>query len=340
MKIKINWQSTRWLTICALPVSLAVVVTGCGAPPTTSGGGQAAQKQTSSAATNSSSKQTTSLFPVTLTDDTNTSVTVPKKPMHIASDTEGTDEILVSLVPKSRIALVTNLSSNPAYSNVIDQVKGVPQIVQDNPETILAAHPDLVLMASYVKTGVVAQVRNAGVPVYEFDDFTSVSSIEKNIRVIGKLVGAEAKANQLVNNMQNNIQIIEQAVAGKPKPTVLDYSSYGFAGGKNTTVDELIRDAGGKNAASNLNGWKKITDEEIVKMNPDVIIDSVQDKAFLTKLAKDPALQSVKAIQNHKLYAIPDADLSSVSQYIVKGVVDVAKVIHPNTTIPDVQVMQ
>lgn len=328
-------------------VSSITFVTACGMPANQASN-QPSKNSSQATIANSSdahspkstSATTTEHYPITLTDGTGTKVTVTSPPLHVASDTEGTDEILVSLVGKKRIALVTNLSSNPIYSNVVSKVKGIPQISQNNPETILAAHPDLVLMASYVKQGVVSQVRNAGVPVYEFNKFTSVSSIEHNIRVIGRLVGKKQKAKQLINNFTQNVSKIEQSVAGRQKPSVLDYSSYGFAAGSNTTVNEIVRDAGGRNVASKLNGWQKITDEEIVKMNPDVIIDSKQDGAFLKKLAKNPALQSVSAIKNHRLYAIPDADLSSVSQYIVKGMVDVAKVLHPHVTMPNIQVMK
>lgn len=327
------------VTSLACTATLTVMTTACGVstPQGTTGTQNIAGNKTSSANTATASTEV-SKFPVSLTDDTGASVVVSTQPHHIASGTEGTDEILTALVPKSDIALVTSLASNPTYSNVVNQVTGIPQMQHANPEKILSVHPDLVLLASYVKPGVVKQVRNAGVPVYEFHDFTSVASIEKNIKVIGQLVGATKKANQVVNQMNDNITKIKDAVAKEPKVSVLDYSSYGFAGGKNTTVNDIITAAGGTNAASALNGWQKISDEQIVKMNPDVIIDSKGDKAFLKKLANDPGLQNVTAIKEHHLYSIPDADLSSVSQYIVKGMVDLAHDIHPNAAMPNIQV--
>lgn len=326
MRRKTSWA--MWTTALAAVAAL----TGCGAA--TGGSGGNATQGTSGAAASSSAS-----FPITMTDDTGTKVTIQKEPMHIVSGTEGTDEILVSLVPKSRISLVTNLSSDATYSDVTNLVKGIHQWSGDDAEQALAVNPDLVLMASYAPQKVVNQIRSAGVPVYEFNDFTSVAMIEHNIGVIGKLVGEPQKAKAIVNNMNHNIAKIEHAVAPYGRPTVLDYSSYGYAAGEGTTVNDIIRMAGGKNAAASLKGWAKITDEEIVKLNPSVIIDSSDDAAFLKKLASDPALQSVAAIREHHLYAIDSADLSSVSQYVVKGVYDVAKVIHPNAHVPAVQVL-
>lgn len=324
-------RRTRLLTTFATTASLLVMTTACGT--------STSHTTTNSNQTNQTGPQTTK-FPITVTDDTGAKVTINTKPVHIASGTEGTDEILTSLVPKSHIALVTSLSSNPTYSNVVTQVKGIPQMTQADAEKIISVKPDLVFLASYVKPGVVKQVQNAGIPVYEFNDFNSVTDIEKNIKVIGRLVGETTKAQALVNNMQNNIQKVRTAVKGESQPTVLDYGSFGYAGGKNTTSNDIIQLAGGKNAAASLNGWAKISDEELVKLNPDVIIDSASDKAFLDKLAKEPALQSVSAIKHHRLYAIPDADLTSVSQYVVKGIVDVARDIHPNVKLPNIQILQ
>ncbi|WP_236026271.1 ABC transporter substrate-binding protein [Alicyclobacillus suci] len=323
----------QYAAMLGAAATVAATLSGCGTTAHSN------NHQTAVATSQSSQTQKTG-FPVTLTDDAGKKVTVSALPKHIVSTTEGTDEILVSLVPKSRISLVTNLSSDPTYSDVVNQVKGIPQMSQVDAEKVLSVQPDLVLMASYVNAGVISQVRNAGVPVYEFNDFTSVDSIEHNIRVVGQLVGASAKADKLVQNMNENMQKIEQAVKGQKKPKVLDYSSYGYAEGRNTTFNDVITVAGGINAAASLNGTQKISDEEIVKMNPDVIIDSEEDQAFLKKLASDKALQSVSAIRNHRLYAVPDADLSSVSQYVVKGMVDVAKDIHPNVKLPDIQVMK
>lgn len=268
-------------------------------------------------------------FPLRITDQAGHPVMIKQKPVRIASTTEGTDEILAALVPKKSIALVTMFSSDPSYSNIVKFVKGIPAIQTDNAEQILAVRPDLVLLASYDTPGVVSQVEQAGVPAYEFANFNSIADIEKNILIIGHLTGTENKAQTLVGNMQQQLKVLAKRAKGHPRLRVLDYSSYGFAAGSDTTVNDIIRAAGAINAASALRGWQKITDEEVVKLNPDVIIDASDDAAFLHSLAKNPALQTVKAVRNHRLYAINSADLSSVSQYVVSGVTALETALYP-----------
>ncbi len=317
------------VVISAAAVVLTFGVVGCGAGESAnSTGGNASVNVTSSP-----QNHATAPFPVTLKDDAGHMVTISKQPQRIASTTEGTDEILTALVPKSRIVLVTSYADEPQYSNVTSLVKGIPTISSANAEQVIAAKPDLVLMASYTNQGVVRQIEQAGIPSYEFNDFTSIPEIEHNIKVVGKLVGSEQKATKLVQQMQTAIGAVQNAVKGQKKVTVLDYSSYGYVAGAATTVNNIIVDAGGINAAAKLNGWQEVSNEEIVKMNPQVIIDANDDKGFIQKILSNPALQDVAAVKDHRVYAINSADLTSVSQYVTRGVQDVAKVLYPNAKI-------
>ncbi|MBX5436559.1 MAG: ABC transporter substrate-binding protein [Alicyclobacillaceae bacterium] len=278
--------------------------------------------------------RTTPLFPVTLTDDAGHRVTVRTQPHRIASVTEGTDEILSALVPKKDVVLVTTQATNPTYSNVVRWAKGIPAIAQADAERIVAAKPDLALLASYTTPGVLSQVKQAGIPAYEFGDFNSIADVEHNIVVVGKLVGQPERARAVVADMEAKLARL-QAAAKRHKPlTVLDYSSYGYVAGKGTTVNDIIVRAGARNAAAAVNGWQKVTDEQVVKMNPDVIIDSSDDKGFVAKLMNNPALSTVSAIRNHRVYLIKSADLSSVSQYIVNAVRDLERVLYPGVKLP------
>lgn len=317
---------------------LVLAVAGCGAPSAgngsgTTGTGNTAANSAAGGLSAGSAPATTS-YPLTVTDQTGHKLTIKARPTKIASTTEGTDEILTGLVPKKDIALVTTQSSEVGFSNVVPLVKGIPAISAVSAEPVIAVHPDLVLMASYNKPGVVQQIEQAGAPVYEFANFNSVPEIEQNILILGKLVDEQSKAQQMVNRVQSKIGAVKQAVKGLTKPTVLDYSSYGYAGGSGTTIQNIIADAGGVNVAAQLHGWVSITPEEVVKMNPQVIIDSTDGPAFKQKLLSDPALQSVSAIKHHRVYMLSGADLGSVSQYIYKAVQDVAAVLHPNAKLP------
>jgi iron complex transport system substrate-binding protein len=307
--------------LCSTAVIALVTATGCGT--------QATQHTT----TSSSANQTTT-YPLKVTDGGDHKVTIAKQPKHIASVTVGTDEILSGLVPKKDIAMVTTLATDPTQSNIVSFAKGIPSIQTANAEQIIAVHPDLVLAASYTQAGVVNQLAQANIPTYEFASFNSEKDIENNIEEVGKLVNEQSKAKALVNQMTGQIVAIHKAVQRQKPVTILDDSSYGYVAGKGTTVNDMIVDAGAKNAAASMSSWAKITDEEVVKLNPDIIIYSSDDTGFGNKLLHNKSLQTVNAVKNHRVYAIKAADLGSTSQYFVNGVKDVAKVTYPSVHLP------
>ncbi len=337
-KVKIHRKSrTQVWTVLTTLVLAGGVLTACGPAPQSTGNVSSSSSFNSGNGTTNHSGQSASQetrYPLTVTDQAGRSVTLTKVPHHIASVTEGTDEILAGLVPKQDIAMVTSYATNPDYSNIVSFAKGIPAITNANSEQIIAVHPDLVLLASYTPPAVTSQITQTHVPVYEFNDFNSITNIEQNIQIVGRLVDQPVRAQDMVKTMNEQLLGIEQAVQGKAQPSVLDYSSFGFAAGNNTTVNQMIADAGGTNAAASLQGWQKVSAEQVVKMNPDVIIDASDDQGFIQKLLHDSQFRNVKAVKDRRVYAINSADLSSVSQSITRGVWDIAHVLHTSAQLP------
>lgn len=276
-------------------------------------------------------------YPRTITDEAGNKVTLRHAPVRIASVTEGTDEILTALVPLSHLVLVTTYGQNPQYSFVAAKIKKIPAITNATAEAILASHPDLVFLASYTQQGVVNQIRQAGVPVYELTDFNSIAQIEQNIVNVGTAVGAESTAQRIVANMKARLAAIHRAVmaAGTGQHrTVLNAYSDHYVPGRNTIVQDIITDAGATNAAYPVSGWRTVTDEQLVALNPNVLVLGQADAKFAESMLHNPKFTTISAIQKHDIHLIRDADLSTVSQYIVDAVADFAHVLYPHAKIP------
>lgn len=75
---------------------------------------------------------------------------------------------------------------------------------------------------------------------------------------------------------------------------------------------ELIRLAGGKNVhrckARDLFGMEKVTLEQVLIYNPDVIL--AMDKGFYRSIWQDPRWRRVPAVRNKRVYLIPDQPLN------------------------------
>ena len=115
-------------------------------------------------------------------------------PQRIVSQTVGTDEMLIDLVEPHRIAALSFLSTDPAYSDVAQEARAFPQLKNGSAEQIIKFKPDLVLFSSYSRPELVEQVRRTGIPILIFDRFDSLDDVYRNLRMLGKILHREAQA--------------------------------------------------------------------------------------------------------------------------------------------------
>ena len=326
------------LRLLAAAAACTVLLAGCGAgasgPATASSASSSAPAAGPSASSPPSASTPT--YPLTLTDDAHRTVTIKARPQRIVSLTLGTDEILFSLVAPGRIAAVTKFAADPTMSFVGAKVGSITQIASADAETVIALKPDLVFAADYTKPGVVQQLTDAGIPVVEFTTFSSIADVEAHVRTMGQITGDQAAAQKIVSDMDGEIARVGKAVSGQSHPRVVFYSG-GYLYGTGTTIDEVIRDAGGDDAAADagFKGWTKIDTEELVKLNPEVILTDasgtgdVDQGDNVRKLLGDPALQNVAAVKNKQVWGLSARADSDVGQFMAWDVQDVASVLHP-----------
>ncbi len=270
-------------------------------------------------------------FSASAVDGLGNEVTLNAKPQRIVSMTLGTDEILLDLVGPERLIAVTYLAADATTSNIAErpELAQIPNVIQPNPspEQIIALEPDLVFVATFTDSTMIQQLRDAGLPVFAVGFFSSIEAMQQNILTIGDLVGEPEKAAAMVDEMNARLQAIAEAVAGKEKPSVLYLASDGWVAGSGTTVDDIIVRAGGVNAAADLVDWNQVSEEVIIQMDPDYVILSpyVTDEEFIN----NPVFANLKAVQQGHVMAISDAYMSATSQYIVRGVEEVARFLYP-----------
>lgn len=257
-------------------------------------------------------------------------------PGRIVSMTLGTDEILLSLVHPERIIAVTHYAIDPTISNVSRQAKIIRhQIKKAGVEQIAALNPDLVLVASYTAVDVVNQLSEIGLTVTRLDTFTSIQGIMENIRTVGRKVLASKKAEEVIAEMTLRLNRLEESISDiRERPGVLSYSPGGWTAGKETTFNEMVVRAGGRNLAaeSGITGHKKLSLETIVMLDPAIIILSAWDEDgadFVGTFRNHPALGQLSAIKRKQVYVFPEKYLTTVSQYIVEATEALARLIHP-----------
>jgi iron complex transport system substrate-binding protein len=129
-----------------------------------------------------------------------------------------------------------------------------------------------------------------------------------------------------------------QQIPTDKRQVVIQYNLMGGSGGKGSSFDDLCRYAGVVNGAAvaGLGMNEVLSKEQIVRVNPDVILLPIWDYTGKTDIQKfgaevqaDQALQTVNAIRQRNLVPVPDRHMACSSQYIVYGVKDIAQAAYP-----------
>ncbi|ELA09661.1 periplasmic binding protein [Moraxella macacae 0408225] len=167
-------------------------------------------------------------------------------------------------------------------------------------EPIVALKPDLVLGSYMVQPASLYQRLNSlNVKTVNVMPDEKVASYASAIQTVGKLLDKETQANKLATNWQQGMN----AKPATKKRYLLSYDGR-FVAGRGTVGDELIRRAGGINAAT-VDGLKPLSREGWLASKPDVIIVAAHNQAILgtiEQFKKRPEVATSPAAKTGKVY--------------------------------------
>ncbi len=283
-------------------------------------------------------------WPRVVRDDMGAVLSIAARPERIVSVTLPTDEILLALVEKRRLAAVTGFSQDAAVSNIAEQASDVPvKLSQLNVEVIVSLRPDLVFVASWSDASSVRQLRDAGLAVYQFKSPFTVKEIQAGIGRIAAAVGEEQKGRAVVQWMDGRLAAVAARLGGiapGKRLTVMDYNTWSSSMGRGSSWDEIVRLAGLENAVAGLSadqyGAVPISKEKLLELDPDILIlpgwvygDPAGADSFFSTIMTDPALRQMRAVREGRVHRIAERTKSSTSQYIVLAVEELARYAYP-----------
>ena len=261
-----------------------------------------------------------------------------KKYNHIVSLTLSGDEMLLGLVPENRIAgLSGKINEDKEISNIVDKAKKFPK-VEGNEEVLMSLEPDLIIVADWLSKRITDIGAITGAKVYFYKTPNSYEEQKKLIRELANLVEEKENAEKLIKNMDDRLKALQNKIAKNykgAKPRILMYTSFGTTSGKNTTFNDMVKLINGVNvvAEAGIDGFKDISKEKVIELNPDIIIVPIAKKYDnINKISKlffeDPSFKNVKAIKNKKVYFIQYKDITPTSQYMINSIEELAKVVY------------
>ena len=315
-------------------IAVLFIAIGCnggpGSPQWTPGTGTAAPF-TTPAPTPTPEATPAPAFPVTVTDDEGTAVTIQSEPQKIVSLTPATTETLFALGVGSRVVgKVEDVANFPPEASSIPVVATFSGV---DVEKIVAAGADLVVSggAGLSQGPAVEQLRRANIPVVVSYP-TTVDQAIAGFRTIGQAVGAADAGNKLADDTKAKIDELAASVANaSPKPRVfyeIDNTNGIFTPPADSIYGEMFKLAGAEPISGDAN--YSISLEDLVAADPEVIL--LGDAAYGVQaedVAKRPGWGDMTAVKEGNIFPIDDIIVTRPGPRLVDGLKALIQAIHP-----------
>ena len=229
----------------------------------------------------------------TVTDDYGRTVVVPAQPQRVVSLSPAVTEILFALGAGDLLVGRTDFCTYPPEAANIPSVGGISNL---NIEKTLSLNPDLVISGSMVGKKITDQMDAMGTPMVCVIEKPKFEALYDNILAIGRLVGKEHEADSLNTLLRDRVS--QLSTFNSQLSTCYYVVGFGaggnFTAGGNTFINDIIRMAGGRNIAEDIDGWSYSL-EALVGEDPDYIIVRREDSAAFCSMKPYNTLTAVKS---------------------------------------------
>jgi iron complex transport system substrate-binding protein len=189
-------------------------------------------------------------------------------PQHIMSLKVCTDELLLDLVPISRIASITFLSREKASLRQWPQAAAIP-VNHNTAEEILSLHPDLILTDPFIAPALRPLLAKTGARIVEVLPAENFDQIRADVRLVAKAVGEQARGEALIARMDAHLATLKAHRPAKML-TVAEWGGGGYVPGKGGMFDTLLTAAGARNVEQGSFGYYDV--ESLIAANPDALV--------------------------------------------------------------------
>ncbi|MFH4905247.1 ABC transporter substrate-binding protein [Staphylococcus cohnii] len=252
------------------------------------------------------------------------------------SQSEGhTYKRIISLMPSNtEILYELGLGDDVIGVSTVDdypkEVKDKKQFdaMKLNKESLMKAKPDLILAHESQKATndkVLKGLKDNGVKVVYVKDAQSIDEMYESFMQIGKVTHKEKASKKLVKETKQNIERVKNSVPddAKGQKVFMEISSEPeiYTAGKQTFFDDMLTQLKAKNSFSNLNGWQKVSKEDIIKQNPDLMISTmgISSSEYQKMIRKRGGFSQIKAVQHNKVKAVNGDEISRPGPRIDDG---------------------
>jgi len=261
-----------------------------------------------------------------LRDDYGTPIAIGHAPQRIVSLNPATTEILFAIGAGPRLVGRSQYDVFPYSAKFVPSVGAA---LRPNIESVLATHPDLVVLyASQDNRPAADRFRQAGIQTIAFKN-DSIEQFARDTRLLGRATGDSARAAILVDSVMATLARVRAATASLPRPTVLVHAWDRpiIVIGAGSFLSQLLDIAGAKNVYADIvTPSATVTLEDIVKRNPDYVLAS---PVSAPQMRASASWNAVPAVRAGKLLVYDTVLVGRPSVLLGAAAVSLANLIHP-----------
>ncbi len=200
-------------------------------------------------------------------------------------------------------------------------------------EAILSVSPDVILSQQNPDDFAAVGKIDPDVKV-QFVRMETFKDIAETIERLGRITGRDEIGRQRKWAFLERLERVAARVKGRPRPRTLFVMGYErpSTGGSGTFIDDMIRTAGGIDAATDrgYSGWKMLNRENILAMRPDVLICQVSDGQEPAARKYWRTLGDLPAVQQGRVFIVTDRRWTIPSIRSAQYAGKLAEMIHPD----------
>jgi len=251
-------------------------------------------------------------------------------PQRIISLGPAITEELYLLGVENRIVGVSTYCHRPQDAR--DREK-VGTVIKADLEKIMSLKPDLVVATSLMDAEQVEKLQNLGLKVIRFPPVKNFDQICEQFLELGRLVGGEKEAEEIIQQVKLKVDVIEKKVENLPEKRV--FVQIGakplFTVTKDSFINDFIKLAGGTNIVQD-STTGLYSREKVLEENPDCIIIVTMGIVGEEERKTWQKFKTLNAVKNNRIYIIDSYKLCSPTPVsFVEVLEEIIQILHPES---------
>lgn len=258
-------------------------------------------------------------------------VVLDHRPGRIVSFAPSNTEILFALGAGDRVVGVTDFCNYPEEANSRARLGGA---LNPNLEKLTALQPDLVLCIAGMDQ-FLGKLGELGIPTFVVQP-TDLEDVLRSIEVIGRLVGEEGRARDLLADLRGRLERLQEELAAVPadKRVRVFYEVWHdplMTAGPGSFIHDAITAAGGVNVAADApKPFCEYSLESVIQKDPQAIVTTMAESAEALRAKKRPGWEKVSAVREGRILLLDPDLITRPGPRLAEGIEQMARFFYPD----------